>query len=194
MIDFLIQSKAVIIILHALAAGIAIGATVATDTLFFSFLKDFHISKKERQVFETLSKILWWSLFALIVTGVLIFFTDTARYMASTKFLTKMILVGIVTLNGLLLNWFITPHMNDLTFDTERDKEKNLTFVRRISFASGGLSITTWLVIFILGSVPRIPLSVGQAMLAYFGIILMVIAGTQFFDYRVRKAHQEIAE
>ncbi|MCD8507846.1 MAG: hypothetical protein LRY42_00365 [Candidatus Pacebacteria bacterium] len=124
MIDFLIQSKAVIIILHALAAGIAIGATVATDTLFFSFLKDFHISKKERQVFETLSKILWWSLFALIVTGVLIFFTDTARYMASTKFLTKMILVGIVTLNGLLLNWFITPHMNDLTFDTERDKEK----------------------------------------------------------------------
>lgn len=191
MIDFLVQSKAIIIILHALAAAIAIGATVATDTLFFSFIKDFSISKKERQIFDSLSKILWWSLVALIVTGIFIFLTDVDRYMASTKFITKMILVVVVALNGALLNWFITPHMNKLRFDTDTDEKNNLSLVRRISFASGGISITTWLVIFILGSIPHIPFSVGEAMLLYLGLITVVIGATQAFDYRVRKARND---
>lgn len=192
MIELLIQTKPIIIFLHALAAAIAIGATITTDVLFFNFLKDFHISKKEKEVFETISSLLWMALAALIVTGILIFFTDTARYMASSKFIVKMILVVIVTVNGLVLNWFVTPHMGELSFDKKTDEKNQMTFMRRVSFASGGLSISTWLIIFLLGSVPSIPFSIGQAMLMYFGVILMVIAGSQLFDYRVRSQHKKL--
>lgn len=194
MIELLTHVKPIIIFLHALAAAIAIGATITTDVLFFNFLKDFRISAKEKSVFEVISSILWMALAALIVTGILIFFTDTARYMASSKFITKMILVVIVTINGLVLNWFITPHMGDFSFDKEIDEQNHMTFIRRVSFASGGLSISTWLIIFLLGSVPSIPFSVGQAMLIYLGVIMIVIAGSQLFDFRVRKQHEKISK
>ena len=194
MIELLVQAKPIIIFLHALAAALAIGATITTDVLFFNFLKDFHISKKEKEVFETISSLLWMALAALIVTGILIFFTDTARYMASSKFIVKMILVVIVTINGLVLNWFVTPHMGELSFNATDDKKNNMTFMRRVSFASGGLSISTWLIIFLLGSVPSIPFAVGQAMLIYLGVIMIVIAGSQLFDYRIRKQYQKISK
>jgi hypothetical protein len=71
--EFFIEAKPIIIVLHALAAAVGLGAVVTTDTLFFKFLKDFRISRKEADTLDTISKIIWTAILLLLITGVLLY-------------------------------------------------------------------------------------------------------------------------
>ncbi|MCB9809295.1 hypothetical protein H6776_02770 [Candidatus Nomurabacteria bacterium] len=166
------QIKPIVVIIHAFAGAIGIGATTVTDTLFFKFLADLKISSGEKKIMDTLSQVLWVALGFLIVTGVLLFLSDPARYGASPKFLVKMVIVGIITLNGLLLNYIIAPRMESLRFDTP-DEARRLSSFKRIAFISGVVSLTSWYASFLLGLLVHIPLTFWQGIAVYLGFLLV---------------------
>ncbi len=191
-ISFFVIAKPVFVILHALSAAIGLGAVVTTDSLFFKFLKDFKISQKERETLDTISKVIWGAIIALFLTGTVLYFSAPLVYLAKSKFVAKLVIFIVIVVNGVALNLFVSPYLVKISFNENADKLKKslkLRLFRRIAFASGALSIVSWLAVFLLGSVRSIPLSTGSALGIYFAIALSAMIGSQIFAFMLRSRH-----
>lgn len=120
------------------------GATV-TDILFFDFLRDLKVTQKEAAVMRLLSHVIMGALGVIALSGLALFLGDIPRYSASAPFLAKMILVGIVTINGAAMHSFVSPRLVELSFarwpHTDRVSVHRL---RIVAFALGAVSFTSW--------------------------------------------------
>jgi uncharacterized membrane protein len=182
---FLLEYKTVIVILHALAAALGVGTVLVTDIFFMKFLRDYRISHSESEILDTLSQIVWFALAMLILTGIALFLPASAGYLAKTKFVAKVFVVGIITVNGILLNLFVAPKLVKISFGEEPiDHPGELHHLRRVAYAFGGISITSWLITFILGSIRSLPFSSLQIIIGYVILILGVVIISQYVDYR----------
>jgi hypothetical protein len=152
--------------------AIGIGSATLADILFFRFLKDFKISPWESDVFKTLSEIMWFALAFILFSGLGLFFSDTATYLHSAKFLAKTVIVGVIIGNGAILNLYITPRFL-MMFTDNRDlfESPRSTGLRHIAFALGAVSLVSWYSAFILGSMESSRASF-PILLAGYGIIL----------------------
>jgi hypothetical protein len=188
MIEFFTNIKPVFIILHAFSAAIGLGAIVVTDTLFFKFLEDFKISDKEDQTMRTISKLVWVAIILLFITGLVLYLSAPMGYLAKSKFVVKLVIFVIIVLNGALLNWYLTPHLKKIAFGPVIiEPSKKLRFLRRLAFASGVVSIVSWVSVFLLGSLRSIPLTVAQGLLIYVGICFVGIIGSQLYATWVKR-------
>lgn len=188
--EFFITAKSFFVILHALSAAIGLGAVVITDSLFFKFLKDFRVSKKESETLNVISKVIWGAIGALFLTGLALYFSAPAEYLAKSKFITKLILFLIIVFNGFLLHIFISPYLQKISFNSDAEnlrKNIKIRILRRIAFASGAVSLISWLCVFLLGSVRSIPLSTQQALGVYIGLVCIGVLGSQVFAQILKK-------
>lgn len=192
---FLAQYKSVIVIIHALAAAVALGAATITDIFFFRFLKDYRISESENALMKTLSGVIWLALGVIILSGIGLFIPESERLLQSSKFLLKVVAVAVVTINGVCLNLVVTPKMMSLDFTGGSDGITDLRNMRRLSYALGGISIVSWYLIFILGSLRSIPIKFGTALVLYICVLVGVVIGSQIMDRRIvgkyKKEHPE---
>ena len=175
--------KVVLVIAHAMFAAVGVGATTVTDVLFFKFLRDYRISTSEVDIMNTLSKVLWICIFSLIATGIGFVYLGYPEIFENTKFVAKTIIVGIIALNGVLLNLVISPKLLHISFgEPHHHLPGELHRIRRLAFASGAVSIVSWYSAFLLGSVRSLPLSVFGIFAIYIVVVLFAVAGSQFFE------------
>lgn len=180
--EFFISHRPIYVFLHALFAAIGLGAVIVTDTLFFKFLKDFKINKKEDETLRTISGVVWVIIVLLFVTGAFLFLSSPEGYLIKSKFLAKLVVFVVIVINGAVLNWIITPHLRKIVFGpVVIEPSAKLRFIRRIAFASGGVSLLSWLVVFLLGSLRSIPFSLGEALGIYAALLIIVVSGSQLY-------------
>lgn len=196
LIAFLAQYKTAIIIIHALAAAVGVGTATVTDIFFFRFLKDYKISQSEHELMTTLSNIIWFALGMIVITGIGLYLPASERLLESSKFLTKVVAVSVVIVNGIFLNLVVSPKMMQMDFSGPHDHQKGeLHFMRKLSFALGGISISSWYIIFILGSLKSIPVSFKTAVSIYALILCSAVIAGQVLDKRmIAKYKKERAE
>lgn len=190
--EFFTTIKPIIVILHALSAAIGLGAVVTTDALFFKFLKNYKISEKEADTLDTISKVIWGAIFLLFITGAALYVSAPLEYLAKSKFVAKLIVFLVIVLNGIALNAVISPYLVKLSFNDDSrtlHRSTRMRVLRRVAFASGGISMISWFTVFILGSIRSIPVTTWQALLIYTGLILCVVAGSQIFASLLKKHH-----
>lgn len=189
---FLAQYRTPIIVLHALGAAVGVGAATVTDIFFFRFLKDYKISQSEHDLMNTLSNIIWFALGLIIITGIGLFIPEQERLLNSSKFLTKVVAVLVVTVNGVFLNLVISPKMMQMDFSEPHNHQKGeLHLMRKLSFALGGISISSWYIIFILGSLKSIPVSFKTGVILYFLVLCFAIGMSQVVDQKMVKAYKK---
>jgi hypothetical protein len=82
-----------------------------------------------------------------------LFWPYKATLLDSAKFQVKLITVGVIILNGLILNFFISPKLTSIVFNDPSANTAAVNRVRRLSPIFGGISITSWIYAFLLGSV-----------------------------------------
>jgi uncharacterized membrane protein len=180
----LAQYKGLIVLFHAIAAAIGVGAVTITDVFFFRFLKDYRISHDEAATMQVLSNVIWFALGLLVLTGIGLFVPNAVELLATPKFLIKQLLVLVLIGNGIMLNLVIHPRLVHISFgEAKVDHPGEMHHLRRLAYASGGISIVTWYSVFILGSLRNIPLSFGQLFSIYAILIAVAIAGSQYMDY-----------
>lgn len=183
LVSLLIEYKGVIVFFHALAAAVGVGATTVTDVLFFRFLKDYNISENEKGIMDTMSHVLWIALGVLIVTGIGLYAPRSLELGESSKFLVKTIAVGVITINGFILNFIVSPKITKLVF--KKDVPKEMSRLRKLAFATGAISISSWYIVFLLGSLRSIPLSFQTGLVVYFGIVLFAVLMSQLYQRRL---------
>ncbi|HRH24990.1 MAG TPA: vitamin K epoxide reductase family protein [Candidatus Paceibacterota bacterium] len=179
----LAKQKTLWVIVHNLGFILGVGSATITDIFFFRFLKDKVISLEEKETMDTLTSVIWVALAILVVSGFALFVPEQARLLASSKFLLKVFVVGVIIINGVLLNMFVGPYMRRLSFEGSEPAKK----FRRLAFALGGVSFTSWYLAFLLGSLRKIHLDFQTALWAYLIIIVFVIIGSQIFERVVTK-------
>ncbi len=158
------------------------GATI-NDCLFFRFLKDFKISKFEAGVLSALSKIIWTGLIVLIITGLGLYLQNAERLNHSPKFLVKMIVVAIILLNGIALNLFIAPRLRQIFFAKSHEHQPGeLRSFRRLAFALGAVSITSWYSALILGFLRNLSYSFSVILGVYFLAVIIGVAISQIAE------------
>lgn len=183
---FLLEYKTVIVVMHALAAALGVGTVIVTDVFFMKFLKDYKISASEADILDTLSQVVWFALGLLILTGVALFLPTSAEYLAKTKFVAKVVILGVVIVNGIMLNLFVAPKLVKISFGEEgQDYPHELHHLRKFAFAFGAVSIVSWISTFILGSLRSLPISVLGILLIYLFLVLTAVIGSQIFEYKL---------
>jgi uncharacterized membrane protein len=188
MIPMLASQKVWWVIIHNIGFILGLGSATITDIFFFRFLKDGVISQEEKETMDTLTNVIWVGLAILIVSGLALFLPEQARLAVSSKFLLKVVVVGVIVFNGILLNMFVGPHMRRLSFEGTLPARR----FRRFAFALGGISFTSWYLAFLLGSLRTINIDFALALIGYAIIILGVIVGSQIAERYVTYKHTSI--
>lgn len=179
----LIEYKGTIVLFHALAAAVGVGSATITDIFFFKFLKDYKISEGERSTMDTLSGVIWVALGVLVLTGVGLFIPNSQELLQNSKFVLKVVGVLVLIINGILLNLIISPKLIEISFGEDKlETKEELRFMRKFALALGGISISSWYMVFILGSLRKIPISTKTGLALYAGMLVLVIIFSQVFD------------
>ncbi len=166
------------IIVHSIGFILGVGSATVTDVLFFRFLKDGTISPEEKGIMDTISNVIWVGLVIAILSGLMLYLPEQARLQTSSKFLLKLVVVSVITINGFLLNFLVAPRMIQFSFDATVPAGK----LRRLAFALGGISIVSWYIAFILGSLRKIPLTSYQGIVLYAAVLVCIIGGSQLYE------------
>lgn len=103
------EIKTVLIIIHLFGVVVGTGGAFAADYTFFQSIRDGKISKTEESFIKNSSKMVWLGLLVLFLSGLGLFLEDTAKYLASSKFISKMIITLIIVLNGVLFHFVHIP-------------------------------------------------------------------------------------
>ncbi len=178
--ELLLEYKSVFVAFHMLGFIFGLGGATIADIMFFRFLTDLRISKKEHTVLGALSQVVWVGLAILWISGILIFLSDIQAYSHSSKFLLKAMVVIVVSLNGFALNSLVAPRLMHIDWKLGRDaKRRNL---RRLAFALGSISMVSWYSAFILGSLRSLPYSFSQLLVGYGVLLILAIIGSQMVE------------
>ncbi len=169
----LVQYRSFIIAAHVLFMGMGLGAATLTDVLFFKFLKDLHVSEKEADVLSTVSEFIWFALGFILLTGLALTIPEAGTYFQTPKFLVKLLVVGVIIVNGSFLTLYIAPKLVKISFGQEHDhKAGEMVRARKLAFVLGPISIVSWYSAFVLGMTPAsVPYTFLQILYTYFALV-----------------------
>ncbi len=174
-IPILVAIKHPLVILHLIGFALGVGGATINDVMFFKFLKDYKISEAENDILKSLSQIIWAGLAISIISGLGLYLQNAEVLNESSKFLLKVIVVGVITLNGIFLNLSVAPHLVKLSFNDEITKTTQSNHLRKMAFASGAISFISWYTAFFLGTLQSLPFSLIQLVGIYLGLLCIGI-------------------
>ncbi|HBA45686.1 hypothetical protein A2W67_01225 [Candidatus Nomurabacteria bacterium RIFCSPLOWO2_02_40_28] len=162
--EFFQEIKTPATILHVVGIVFGMGGAFVSDILFSFFSIDKKLNDTETSTLSVLSRIIFYSLILITLSGAVIFLSDTEKYLSSAKFLAKMSILAVLLINGYILNKSVWPHLlNKKFFKLKRERG-----VRRLAFVCGAISVTSWLSVFTLGILDSLNMT-------YFSIISLYL-------------------
>lgn len=190
-VEFFAAHKRVFLTLHLMGVAVGMGGATITDMLFFGFLRDFTISKKESEVMHMLSNAIMAALGILWVSGAALFFSDPAGFGASPPFLVKMTILAVLSVNGVLMHKLIAPRMVDFSFLRHPIHARHaMHTMRAFAFAMGAVSFTSWYSVFFIAMLKSyLPAGISYAYLlaAYALIASFAVLSSQILHVRIRR-------
>lgn len=166
-----------IFVLHVVVSAIALGTVAVSDLLHLKGLKNHKLEKKISLIYPYLSKIIFFALGAIILTGGILLYNDIS-ILNSRFFQLKMLMVIIVLVNGLFLNYRLSPKLEK---NVKKNHPKKST--KKLIFESslfGSISLVTWFGIFVLAFTKDFGYSIFNFIFAYL-IILIIAFFTSYF-------------
>ncbi len=167
--------KTIATIIHVFGAVLGAGGAYLSDAMFFSSVKDEKISRTELRFLRIGSRFVWIGLLILVLSGFVLFFLDTQKYLASSKFLAKATIVLIIIINGIIFHRVHLPRIHRHAGHHFPSSDEFMRH-RPLLLASGAISFLSWTTVLILGKLKSVPLSYSTIMLAY----LILIIGASF--------------
>ncbi|TVR37343.1 MAG: hypothetical protein EA390_00135 [Balneolaceae bacterium] len=174
--EFLLHAETYTITVHLLGLVLGLGGALILDVMIFHFLNNLTISSREAVIMHLISQMIILGLALLIVSGFALTLISPEVYLENPRFLMKMTAVGVVTINGVLLNLFVVPKMEQISFQ-KGEIEKNTGLIRG-AFVAGAVSMISWLSVFILAMINPLEAYSFETLLAGYLVLLAVtVAG-----------------
>ncbi len=151
---------------HLFGVVLGMGAAFMSDFMFFASIRDERVTATELRFLRLGGKVVWLGLGLVILSGILLVFTDPARYFASDKFIAKMAVVAVLAVNGAAFHLFHIPRLHRHAGEHFPSSDE---FVRHLPFlvASGAISLVSWTSAFVLGLLRNLPFPAWQIIVIY---------------------------
>ncbi len=144
----LAEPYVVIRFLHVVGAIVAVGAVTVTDSMLFLL----HFKKRFAPIMDKISAVLslvtWIGLFVLSTTGIYLI-SQHPDMVNGWIFQTKMALVSVIFLNGILLNEKIYPRFHELSSEWD-SKNEEVSHFERFAGVFAAISVIGWWSIILL--------------------------------------------
>ena len=190
LLAFFADHKRIFLTFHLIGVAVGMGGATITDILFFNFLRDFEVSKKEAEVMHILSNVIMVALGILFVSGMALYFSDPSTFNTSPAFLSKATIVVILIINGVLMHKFVAPHMVHFSFLHPIHEHKTMHKLRSVAFAMGAVSFTSWYSVFLIAMLKSyIPETAGvfHILGGYLIVLLSAITVSQIVHHLLHK-------
>lgn len=177
LIEFAREYYEFFLLAHIIAMAAGLGAANVTDVLFLRFLKDLKITKEEAGTLSTLSRVIWVALAFIIVSGLALYAPQAARLNQNPAFLVKMIAFAVVIVNGISLNLLIAPRLEQIFSGNALQLIPR--YWRRLAFASGAISISSWYTAVVMGGYRSMPYDFLTILLTYVVVLAIAVIVSQ---------------
>ncbi|MAZ41151.1 hypothetical protein CL654_03485 [bacterium] len=185
-----IDIKTLLTIAHLFGVALGVGGAFASDGIFLKSIKDQRITKTELGFIVFGSTMVWTGLFLLILSGLGLFLLDPTYYLASSKFLAKMTIVLILTINGIIFHISHIPrflrHVDEFFHSSDEFMRK-----RWLILSSGALSLISWGFALVLGVFSSVPYSYITIMAFYIGVLVISILIALALKKRILPDHRK---
>lgn len=176
-----------ILMIHLLGFALGVGGATITDVLFYRFLSDFKISKEEDGILRIMSQVIWVGLFLAILSGIGLYLPEMATLNESSKFLVKVVIVFVITLNGAILNLLIAPRLVDMSFKSTESLGNTLQVtkmlkLRKTAFALGAISLVSWYSVFALGVMDHTSMPFLTILNYYILLVVLAVLVSQIVE------------
>lgn len=165
------------LILHLIGVVFGAGSALVSDALFFGIIRDRRIEKNELNVLRTTGHLVWAGIAITLVSGFVMLLMSNFAYLYDAAFQVKMIIVGIIIINGIVLHKIHMPFLSKLSTVKNFETDINHNFDHwksfKLMFISGSVSAISWISVIVLGSMRTLDMSFGLIILSY-----VVILGT----------------
>lgn len=161
---------AVAVVFHVMSVLTGVGAVTVTDYLHVLSLRSKKLEKSLVHVYPLLGKLIVLSLIGIYITGTILVLKKP-EVLASELFRLKLILVGIVTINGIILHKYVLPNI-------DKSQEK----IYPVVFAS--LSIVAWYSVLTLSITKQLAYTWVQAV-----IFIVIMFFLTFFTALYMERH-----
>jgi uncharacterized membrane protein YbhN (UPF0104 family) len=179
--EFFTANLTIITIIHLFGFALGLGGATIADIMFFRFLKDLTITEKEKEALSIISIVIFSGLFILYLSGIGLVLSNPEKFLNSAKFLTKAFIVGVITINGIILHKVITPKLIHIHWHIGSKAEKRN--LRKLAFACGAISVLSWYTSFILGSISAIPVTAITGIIIYLTAATAAVIVSQIIEY-----------
>lgn len=185
MTQFLSDYKLIFLTLHILSMAIGLGGATISDILFFKFLRDYRVSKKEEEVLHIMKDIILAAIFIIALSGFALYVPRAEELNASPMFLVKAVATGVVIANGIALHLFIAPYLIHLNL---RRQEKMTRGWQRLAFALGAVSVCSWYTAFFIAMLKEaMPFSFSFMLTLYLCLLFTAVATSQILEWHLAK-------
>lgn len=178
-VPILVEYNTYLTMLHLLGFAIGVGAATISDVLFLRFLKDFRITKDEKDILQIMSQIIWFALLIIIVSSIGRYMAQSGMLLQKDPFVAKMIVLAVIFVNGIILNLTIMPKLISIAWKPENLNVKKIVSLSNLAFATGAISIVSWYTALFLGFLENISYSFNQLVSIYGGALLVAIVVSQ---------------
>ena len=168
-----------VLILHIVASAIALGSVAVSDFLHLKGLRNHKIEKKILPIYPYISKLIFIALGIIIVTGGILLYNKSSL-LNSSFFQLKMAMVLIVIVNGIFLNYRISPRLEKNV--KKNHPKKTTTKLILESSLFGSISIVSWLGVFILALTKDFGYSVVDFIITYLVVLTVVFLASYLYQ------------
>lgn len=188
-----IDLKTFLLIFHLFGVALGAGGAIFSAVIFTKVMFDGKVTKNELDFIELASLLVSIGLGLLILSGIGLFLTNPEAYLASTKFLAKMSIIGILVVNGVLIHSLHVPalraHIGEHLPDVPNFKKRSFYM-----YAGGAVSMTSWGAALVLGALRSVPYPYETIMAIYVVVLIIAIAaalGLRTITFRGARANAE---
>lgn len=159
--------------------AVGVGAATLMDTTFARYLLSLEGDNWYPELYRSAGRLIWLALIVIVLSGLGLFLADTPRLIVSAKFLTKMIVVSVIIVNGLVFNSVLAPRLALIFGEASSEKlGASSRQFRRCAFASGAVSLASWYGAVVLGGLSTVNLSLATLLGIYATSLLVAVSGS----------------
>lgn len=144
------------VILHVIGSVIGVGAVTVNDFMLLRAVGDGDLGVAYQKSAHSYSMIIWlgW----LLLAGSALYMTLANDWvLRSPKMLLKIVLFGVLTLNGLVMGAVLIPKLQRLERKDWQEKTAALRRVVLLGVLPGAISVVSWYSTLVLGAADRQP-------------------------------------
>lgn len=186
----------ILLTVHLIGIIFGAGSAFVSDTLFFGIMRDNQIEKSELSLLKIVSKLVWFGLIVAVISGFFMLAINQFIFLQEPFFQVKLILIFIIIINGLVMHKKHLPFLKTLVNKKNVEKEvetKNDTWQHfKSMFISGPISMVSWLMVIILGSMRSLTLDFSSLLVIYIVILIVSIIISQFMLHHMFPKHRKI--